>query len=394
MNTAFFSNNKLDDYLSFNFNAAGPTFSIQKETGSGLWNFDNQYMLSGDSPTVSLGGGGPFFVKLYSDSFKKIKHFNCNGVGDIYGTLDLSLLSNVTTFDLSNNTNLTDIILPNNSEIISRFWVYGCDLQGHLNLTNLTNLRGSFDVNSNANLTAITFPTTTWSHDELFSGFSKIDLSYCNLQGHLDLTKTMCSYGANYRFQNNTGLTSVTFANNTWPPNLIDLSYCDVKELNLTPLSGGYTSVWVDYNSNLTALTLNSFSNRPYNMTFTYCNLSHVDFSKMYRMPDRSSFTFNRNLTAFTLTSSTLQITDFSFDYCDIREANLSSLSSFTNVSFLYNPNLSSITFSTNAYKMGYFNISSSALTDINLSVLTKGINQIGISARPLKESRQKKRLK
>lgn len=79
---------------------------------------------------------------------------------DITGTIDISMLTGITSFVADTNPNLTAITTGTHAQTWTTLWAYDCDLTGTLDLSGYTALAGDLRVYNNSNLTAITNPTS------------------------------------------------------------------------------------------------------------------------------------------------------------------------------------------------------------------------------------------
>ena len=269
--------------------------------------------------------------------------FNSN----LIGNLDLTPLSGLGgSFQVQNNPNLTGITNPSSSsQNFSQYAANNCNLTGNLNLP-LSGLGGSFQVQNNPNLTGITNPSSS----QIFTAY----LAYnCNLTGNLNLP--LSGLGGDFRVYNNTGLTSVTHVSSSQNFSQYDASYCNLTgNLNL-PFSGLGGEFYVNNNPNLTGITHVPSTQIFTNYSTYNCNLTgnlNLPFSGL-----GGSFQVynNSGLTSITHVSSSQNVNTYAAGNCNLTGTlDLSPLTklgynvtddSYGSIYLSFNPNLTDVIF-------------------------------------------------
>ncbi len=161
-----------------------------------------------------------------------------------------------------------------------------CDLQGALDLTSFTRLNYLFYVNNNTGLTAINFNSNMPGNS-----FSQFDISYTGIRSlDLSMYNNIGDYIMNFTFCPN--LTGVTFPNNLAVGSGSYLPYfynCDFRDLDFsyTHLAHPYgTRLRCENNPNLTGVTFpyegvsNSGDNYNY-MYFQNCNINKFNIQNL-----------------------------------------------------------------------------------------------------------------
>ena len=103
------------------------------------------------------------------------------------GTLDISGLTGLGgTFNVQYNSSLNMIENPVSSNSITLYYASFCDLTGTLDVSGLTGIGGNFSVQSNFNLSEILFPDGSLSFSGFYldnCAFTSLDLSNFDLSG-------------------------------------------------------------------------------------------------------------------------------------------------------------------------------------------------------------------
>jgi len=120
---------------------------------------------------------------------------------DIVGILDLSTLTALNSLICDTNPDLTSIKNSVSSAYWDNYIVHTCNLTGTLDISGLTNLGGTFNVNGNANLQHILNPVSSWFFNTYYAG-------YCDLTGTLDLTG-LTGLGGTFDVWGNPNLTEI-----------------------------------------------------------------------------------------------------------------------------------------------------------------------------------------
>ena len=168
---------------------------------------------------------------------------------DITGNHDLSMFPNLGgQIQLSSNSNLTGVTHTASTEVIWDYNIINCDITGNHDLSMFPNLGGpspgggvgSLALNTNPNLTSITFPTT------VSGGEVSIDIQSCGIIGTLDVSM-FTNLTDRLRLSSNPSLTNVLLPNSTGTfDNVLTTSgnrafsfnSCDLGYVNFYPLSG------------------------------------------------------------------------------------------------------------------------------------------------------------
>jgi len=235
---------------------------------------------------------------------------------NLQGTIDISMLTGLGSssggvVEIVSNSGLTKVIFPDSSNSITSLRVDNNDLR-FLNISGLTGIHGSIKANNNINLSGVTFPITSISSGSLTS----IDFSSTSLQGHLDLSP-LSNLGRDnninsgfYLFAGG-NLTGVTLPTNSKTLFGIDLQNNNLSYVDTTTMSNmaeGLAFHFNIYNNNLTTAEVNhmlvDFDNNTTGTTY----VANSHSIKIYNnsAPDSSSGGFD-GITA----KSNLQVKGF-----------------------------------------------------------------------------------
>jgi hypothetical protein len=287
-------NNRVGQTLTFQKSGATPSFDpTVTMTGSKRvsYNFGDGIQTAGNS--VSYNGYtsdyGIRTITVKTNSLKDIQTLNF--FDDIlYGNLNISGLTSLTSFNVASNPLLTGITNPISSNIYTGYDAWFCNIIGTLDLSTLTNLGGVISIHDNSNLENIIFPSSNQIITKLWA-------FQCKLKGNLILTG-FTNLGADLDVSNNPQLTGIThtFSNQNfigykiWGCNIIGTH--DVSMLtNLGgPSSGSTCNFDCSFNFNLINIlfpTVNTFFRNTSNsinsaaFKMNYCNLDYVDFKPL-----------------------------------------------------------------------------------------------------------------
>jgi hypothetical protein len=279
------------------------------------------------------------------------------------------LIKNLNTY---NCPNLSGITLGQNLSITESFAGFNSNLIGNLDLTPLSGLGGSFQVQNNPNLTGITNPS---SSSQIFTNYLA---NNCNLTGNLNLP--LSGLGGGFQVYNNTGLTSVTHVSSSQIFSLYAANNCNLTgNLNL-PFSGLGGQFFVNNNPNLTGIT---HVPSPNNFTLYYannCNLTGNLNLPLSGLGGDFWVQSNSGLTSVTHVPSSQIFTNYLANNCNLT-GNLNLPLSGLGVSFQVgnNPNLTGITHVTSSQNFLTYGAHNCNLTGtLDLSPLTNlGYNPI-----------------
>lgn len=271
-------------------------------------------------------------------------------------------------FEIYNNVNLTALTLPNSSEIFNGFVTSICDLR-NLDCSNLSGLGGGFNSSSNANLTALTLPNSS-------QPFVSFYVNSC------DLTNLDCSglsgLGGNFQIYGNTNLTALTLPSSSQFFSSFDASNCDLRDVDLSTLTNlsGYVlfndSIFSsNANQNLTALTFPSNSNKFNEINLTYCDLIDLDVSGLSGLGGEFKISNNINLTALTLPSSSEIFTKFYTFGCNLKKLDCSGLSNLGGQFLSSSLILTSITFPNSSQIFTNMDVSFTNIINLTCSSLS-----------------------
>jgi hypothetical protein len=151
--------------------------------------------LAGD---FQISGCGSLTAVTHTASTQTFTRYTLSSC-DITGTHDLTHFSGLSgTFQMNSNSNLTGINHDSNtSGVFTTYDVSICDLTGDFDISMLTGLGGTLDLSSNSNMTNIAFPLTTQSFDEIL--LYSCDLNYVDIHKISGGT----SHGVSIQLQNN-----------------------------------------------------------------------------------------------------------------------------------------------------------------------------------------------
>ena len=150
------------------------------------WDFgDGSAVIKALSVSHNYSSKEERIIKICFGDFRIPRSLTLSGIG-IKGTLDLTRLTELTSYILSSNPELDKVIFPvtppkavfANVNLIS---LTGCNITGTLDLSFLTTLTGTLLVISNPNLDKIVFPSTSLA-------MSKISAFNCPKLTELDIT--------------------------------------------------------------------------------------------------------------------------------------------------------------------------------------------------------------
>lgn len=205
----------------------------------------------------------------------RINFKNC----DLRGTISFSgLLGLEDYFYLDYNTNLEYIILPSittGSDTIYNFSVKNCTSLKTLNLSNLHNLRETFNGENLDDLVGFNQPTNMLSSE----GFSYFYLNYTNISGELDITKMKIN--GHISIHHNSNMTDIKFyLDEQQTPTYVQLNYngftglVDISMLNwnLQPnldMSHNPDVVFIDFGG--TGAAFGVSTSTPSLIDFSYC---------------------------------------------------------------------------------------------------------------------------
>ena len=360
---------------SFNsLNKQVEVFTFQTYSSSAQTFSPSLSLSNNDRVLWSLGDGSPYIAGnsisyVYSDTgiTKTVKVLTpkltridglLNLVNQrIRGNLDISNLKGFSlngnsNFFIGSNPQMTGITQPNTTINIRQFSFGNCDINGHLNLSNVviggTVLPGFFQGNNNTKLTGVT-------HAYSNLDVTTYQLSGCDLRGTHDLSM-FTNLGGNFNLSVNPNLTKIIHTASTKNFNDYDLMSSNITgnhDLSMFPNLGG--SFRVSLNVNLTGIT-HTVSTRVFSAYSIFsCNIKgNHDLSMFPNLGGSLLFNSNASLTGITHTASTVNITDYNAVSCDLRGTldlsmlNLGVTGSTRGwVNLLANPNLTNVLFPT-----------------------------------------------
>jgi hypothetical protein len=293
----FTARNNIGSVLTFQKSGATASFDPNVSFSSGtrrvswkLNNGTNVTQTTGNSITYTgfTSDTGIRTIEMRGNSFRGLNQISLNS-DNLYGNLDLTQLSDLGgTFWVQNNPNLTGITHVPSSQIFTQYLANNCNLTGNLNVP-FSGLGGVFWVQS-INLTGITHVPSS----QIFTAYYA---TACNLTGNLNLP--LSGLGGEFQVYFNSGLTSINHASSTQNFSIYDASDCNLTgTLDISPLTklGGANSgisganVLLISNTILTGIKLPSStqffknqSNIEYQSAFGFfnCNLDYVDFTPL-----------------------------------------------------------------------------------------------------------------
>jgi hypothetical protein len=313
--------------------------------------------------------------------------------------VDLSMVSGYSGFDFGNNPTLSSITFTNSGQvhtIAGDINLYQCAFKD-VDFTGLADkFGGRIELYSNPYLSAVTFPTTTATTSELqiqSCGFQEdgiLDLRPLqNLGGYLVLRSNsfgevlfpsndtlittfitrnlaqvknvdlspLSGINTSYNFNGSAKLTGMTFpTGNLYEITGINVASCDLRNLNMASLTGLSSSISIFQNNSMTAVTFPTTNYHITNFLGYQCDIRNLDFSPLSSYGGDSVFFSNSSLTAVTFPSTTGSVTSVHSYSCDLRELDLSPLgansfnpinigSSYSGVIWTQtNPNLTAVT--------------------------------------------------
>ena len=317
----FTSRNNIGQVLTFQKSGATSSFdpSISFSSGSRRvsWRLDNSSGITqtaGNSITYTgfTSDSGIRDIEMRGNSFSNLNQFTLDN-DNIYGNLDLTPLSGLGgTFQVNGNSGLTGITHSPSSQIFTSYNANSCNLTGNLDLTPLSGLGGSFLVLSNPNLTSITHSPSS----QIFSAYWSFD---CNLTGNLDLTP-LSGLAGSFFVQGNSGLTGITHSPSSQIFSSYHASSCNlIGNLDLTPLSGLGGTFQVNGNSGLTGIT-HSPSSQIFSTYFAFnCNLTgNLDLTPLSGLGGIFQVNGNSGLTGITHSPSSQNFTNYYVYNCNL----------------------------------------------------------------------------
>ena len=268
MRQHFFISNGLPPDV-FTFQKSGSTNNFTPAFGYGCcFTSRASWKINNGSETVLIAGNSLSYSGFSADTNirdifiqgKKIE----NSAGhilftndNIYGNLDLTPLSGVGSFQVNSNPQLTGIT-HSPYFVFETYNASNCNLTGNLSIPVNAGLE-NFDVSLNPNLTGITY-----SPSLLFSSLQPITKYHaysCNLTGILDLS-ILTNLGGDFNVSYNSYLTGITHGPSSENFSNYIVDSCNLTgNLDLTPLSGLGGLLAIFSNPNLTSITFPNISN-------------------------------------------------------------------------------------------------------------------------------------
>jgi hypothetical protein len=199
---------------------------------------------------------------------------------------------------------------------------------------------------------------------------SSIDFSNSQILGNLRFL-ALPELGGGISAADNSNLTAITLGSSSKDFSTIDFSSCDLRELDLSPLSGDVAGIFIDTNPSLSAFTFPSSLVNLQNFLAYGCDLRELDFSNInsYGIFRANN---NSNLTAVTFSATSEAVSQMRFFSCDLRNVDISMFSGdINNVYFYSNSNLSAITFPTSSAIINNVYTYSCDLRDLDLSTMS-----------------------
>ena len=206
----------------------------------------------------ALGAGNITQIQMESD--------------DIVGILDISSLSNLGgSLQLDHNPVLTKVINPVSSQVFSNYWVYvdlgaPSALAGTMDLSGLSKLGGQIFLQNNSNLTNIINPSSS----QLITAYA---VSACNLST-FDASK-LTGLGGAFYISSNPNLTSIKNPDSSQAFSAYEAYSCNLTgTLDVSGLTGLGGSFRVETNPLLTKI-LNPISSTTFNTYHAHnCDLT------------------------------------------------------------------------------------------------------------------------
>ena len=245
-------------------NKVGQEFVFQTNS-SNVTTFDPVVQMSGTKrASWDLGEGGSYFagnsvsytypnsstktIKLRTNRLTDVTSINMQDDG-VVGALNLSAFTKCGSFNFNTNTDLTGITIPPSSTIgFSVFNISSCDIYGRVDLSGYTNLGGQISLINNPNITGVTFPNSSvgisnfrigdnnFTHDLIISGLT-------GMGGSIEIYDIKSS--------------NIIFPNSSSNITSFNMNYCKfLSSVDLTPLSKLGGSVILQGNTGVTSYTL------------------------------------------------------------------------------------------------------------------------------------------
>jgi hypothetical protein len=364
------SKKKIGDLImTFQTNKSG-TFNPSFTLSSGIlkWTI-NGVDYNTNSPSVVLTGT-TVTVKVYAGTtVEGVTATDINFISqNIIGALNFSWFTLNGSFNVNTNPNLSGILFSNYNNSSNNFSVFSCPLVTSLNLSAVT-LSSSISIYSLSGLTSLTFSSSNSSTSLRMDGLSNI----------LALDLTSFSTIQTVYIASNTKMASLSFsASAKSSANMQVLSCVALTSLNFSSftLSGILN---VSGNTSLTSITFGSQNNTSSNLNTSGCtSLATLDLS---------SFTLSGSFNIYNSTALTSLIFKNVAHTCSVFVAyncRFSTLDlsnhTITGACLLHsNPNLASVNFGTKANVITNLQIHSCALLSLSLANSTI-TNQLYVS--------------
>lgn len=309
----------------FNVSDCSLVTSLDLSNMSGLGGY---FYLSKDSCLSSLS------FPTSDVSFYSFQILDCSLISS---PLDLSGLNKLGGQIYFNNLNVTNIIFPTSHEPITllrsangNVSTYHSKLAGVLDVSGLFGLGGTFDVNTNTQLTGILNPESSAAIIAYF-------VNNCSLGGTLDMSG-LSGLGGDIRMQFNPKLNSIINPESYQPITAYQAYSCDVSgTLDLSGLHrlGGTVSLYS--NPKLTNVLFDSTSGNISALDIRFCNLSgSIDVSSL-NISGSISLGSNPRLTSVFLPNVDTCLNVISINDCSL--SGVIDVSMFKNLNYIYLPN-------------------------------------------------------
>lgn len=205
---------------------------------------------------------------LFGPSSNTIGSFIFTGNTALTGTLDISMLTAMaTTLQLNGNSALTAILFGASASNFTFIDFYSCNITGTVDLSGFSGNVSSLRGNNNPNLTGITLNNTGKSYNYFY-------FAACNITGTLDCTGIVL--GGYFNVSNNANLTSITHAASAaaWVSGYF-AAFCNLTgTLNLSGLSALGVDIRLNNNPLLTAVTWPTSSTVITQFLLNGCNIT------------------------------------------------------------------------------------------------------------------------
>jgi hypothetical protein len=260
--------------------------------------------------------------------------FNNNGsypVTGITGTLNMTGLTNQRgTFMGQSNPNLTKVLSPITNGVFTYYNLVACGLIGEHDISGLNNLGGDFIMNNNGNLTAVTHCYSP----QIFTSYS---LSSCNITGQHNLSM-IPNLGNSFSIHYNPNLTSIIHTASTIPLGSYRVNNCNITGTHdISMLYGLYGVIAAESNINMTSVLLPKITGGTFTngfldncLRFRSCDLGYIDFKVLSAATLNTNSTYGATIELYNNSMTTTEVNHILTDFDWISTVNLNGWSGVT----------------------------------------------------------------